>query len=69
MVPSFGNSSRISQFGTLGPLPDAITQIGSIGVLVTVNGTAAWAWVTHRHDARSRLVEATVDEALGVDSA
>ena len=45
MVPSSGNSSRISQFGTFAPLPDDITQIGSIGVLVTVNGTTAWAWL------------------------
>ena len=45
MVPSFGNSSRISQFGTPAPLPEAITQIGSIGALVTVNGTTAWAWL------------------------
>ena len=45
MVPSFGNSSRISQFGMSEPLPDAITQIGSIGVFVTVNGTTACAWL------------------------
>src|SRR4029453_3617539 len=47
MVPSFGNSSRISQFGTPAPLPEDITQIGSMGALVTENGTTAWAWLWH----------------------